>query len=595
MQRKDIKTEYKWDLSELYPDLEAWDKELESTKPLIEDIKKYKGHLLDSATNLLGFFQDDEKVSYYLERLNFYAFLIVDEDLSNSEVQKRLDIINDVIANYNSVISFVNPELLQSDYEVIETFMDSCPDLRVYERTLKEIFRLKSHMLSSGEEALISEMMNVAQAFQNSSQMIRNMEIDFGYITDELGEEVKLTASNKSKYAKSEDREVRRQVYENEGLGYQSRIDSLATNYVGFIRNFETEARYRKYDSYLDQKLDVRDIDRSVYESLKKVARDNVGIYQKYLQFVKDCLGVEKLESYDLNAPLVKNANKDYSIEEAKDIILSTFECFGDEYVKVLKYAFESRSIDFLPCDNKVTGWYSAYISYGKPKILANYNNKIMDVSSLVHELGHFVNQYMIVENQHPQYVYQSSFCAEVSSLNNEIIFSHKMMDREADVDTKKELLANFIKTFASNFFGAIRQALFEEEAHKLIVEDKGATSKELSQIWQDINDEFNGDLVASSKYSIGWAAIPHYYLGNGFYVFNYSTGIVAATNLAQKLLAEEEGIKEKFYEYLKIGNSMSPLESLGVLGIDMTTTKPYEVALEMFSNAIDEYYKLCK
>lgn len=592
MKRSEVKDDYKWDLTELYSSFDEWDKDVEKIPDFIEKVKKYKGTIVESADNLYNFYKDSQEAECLIERLNFYAFLVIDEDLTNSRAQKSLNLIEDWIAKYNSEIAFAIPEILKNDYSLIEQYIEEKEELREFERFFKEMFRVKEHMLSEREEAMFAEYENIAQGFKNSSQFIRNTEMDLGTILDEDNNEVKLTPSNVSKYSRSKDRRVRKDVYENEDKAYMRSINSLATNYLGFIKTKEMEAKYRKYSSYLDMKLFNVDIDRNVYESLKKVVKESKESYQKYLKLIKDVLGVEKLEAYDVSAPLVNNSDKEYSVEEAKQIILDTFSLYGEDYVNVLKYAFDKKCIDFMPSDNKVTGWYSAYIPYAKPKVFANYHNRIIDISSLAHELGHFVNQYKIVTTQPPQYVYQSTFCAEVSSLNNEIVFTNIMMNKESNIEVKKELLVNFIKVFAGNFFGASKQALFEEEAHQKIVNGEGVSSADLCNIWNNLTKEFNGDMI-EPKNGIGWACIPHYYLNGGYYVYNYSTGIVAACNLANKLLAKEDGIHEKFMKYLTIGDSMRPLDSLKTLGINMDTEEPYLVALKMFNEAIDKFYEL--
>ncbi len=594
MKRSQVKAEYKWDLTEVYSDYDEWKKDIEHIDDKIEALTRYKGHLLDSSDSLLEFLKDQREVEKLLERLNFYTFLKSDEDLSETESQKYTNMIHDYFAKYNVKTSFVHPELLESDYDVIEQFMKEKEELREFERYFKELYRLKPHFLDPHEESTLTEIGNIATSFRDSSSFIRDIEMDFKTITDEDGNEVKLLASNLSKYSRSKERNVRKQVYDRECEAYNRSINSLTANYLGYLKAIEMEARYRHYNSYLEQTLNESAISREVYEKIKEFTKENCGAYQRYLKLIKDCLGVDELKPYDLSAPLVNGSDKKYTVEDAKDLILKTFSAYGDYYVKILKYAFDNHCIDFLPNENKATGWYSAYIPYAKPRVFGNFQDKILDVSSLCHELGHFVNQYRIIETQPPQYVYQSTFCAEVASLNNEIYFSFKMLEEEDDIEVKKEVLMNFIKTFAGNFFGAIRQALFEEAIHTAIVDGKALSSKDLCDEWHDISKPFYGDMLESQN-STGWAGIPHFFMGGGYYVFCYSTGIVGACNLAHKLLTQEDGIKEKFAEFLTLGDSMDPIDSLKVLGIDMEDDAPYQIAIDMFEDAIAKFYELLK
>lgn len=592
MKRKDVDNKYKWNLTYLYPSFDEWNKDASKLPEMIKKIDKYRGHLLDSPDKLLEYYNYAEKVEEIIERMHFYTLLMIDVDIDNEDTKKYDDMVSGIIAEYNAKTSFVIPELLQSDYSVIEDFMDKNEGLRIYEKMFKEMFRVKEHMLSKEEEAIISEFKTGSDNYGKSSQYIRNKEMDYGEITLSDGSKEKLTASNLKKFSRSEDREVRRQTFELSSKAYKHNINSLSTNYIGYIKNFEIESKYRKYSSYLEQKLFERDIDLKVYETLKRIVLRNHDAYSRYIKLYKDVLKFDDFKVYDMSAPLVKGSNKEFSIEKAKEMLLDTFAIYGDYYTDILKFAFDKKCIDFIPSEGKVTGWYSAYIPYAHPVVFANYDNKILDVSSLAHELGHFVNQYMIIENQPPMYVYQTTFCAEVASLNNEIVFSNLYRKKEKDKDVKLELLANYIKVFASNFFGATRQAIFEEKAHTYAKDNKPLSSEVLSVLWMDVTKSVFGNELEGYDPN-GWASIPHYFMGGGYYTFNYSTAIIAASNLAYKILNDEPGIIDKYKKFLTIGASMNPIDSLKVLGIDMTSEETYEVGLKMFNEAIDEFYKL--
>ena len=256
----------------------------------------------------------------------------------------------------------------------------------------------------------------------------------------------------------------------------------------------------------------------------------------------------------------------------------------------VLKLAFEKKCIDYYPADNKSTGWYCMYSSCTIPKVFANFEGRILDISSLSHELGHFCNQYLSMKENIPEYCYHSVFCAEVASLTNEILFSY--LYQTEDKETKLQLLFNFVKTFAANFFGSARQALFEESIHALAEAGEPLGSEILNNLWlETAKNVFGEEVKGFSAYS--WSFISHFFLSGGFYVYNYSTAIIAATNVASKILNKEEGILKKYMEFLKVGSKMRPQECLSIIGIDMCDTKTYDNAIKFFSDAIDELKKI--
>ena len=88
-------------------------------------------------------------------------------------------------------------------------------------------------------------------------------------------------------------------------------------------------------------------------------------------------------------------------------------------------------------------------------------------------------------------------------------------------------------------------------------------------------------------RYAVEWAAIPHFFYD--FYVYQYSTGIVAAHALAEALLAGDEQARERYGTFLRSGGSAYPLELLRRAGVDLETAAPYEAAMQGMKRRIDE------
>lgn len=592
MKRCNIKEEYKWDNSDLCTSWDEWIKLYEELPSLIDGLLKYKGHLLDSPKTLLEYFIESEKVERKIEKLEFFTFLSCDVDINDSDAQKNDSAINTIIADYNSKMAFVTPELMSKGVEIFDKFIDEEPKLKPYERVLKEPFRLKEHLLDEKGEAIFADYDAAAQNYMKSSQFIRSKELMFDPITLPDGEVVEINDSSSDKYLRSEERDVRRQTEEALDKAYGRNISSLASNYIGFIRSHEIEAKYRGYESLLDKALQERQIPRKVYDKLMQSLRKYSYVYDDYIKLYKDTLDLDEVHAYDLYAQLSRVSTKEYSFEEAKDIILDTFSVYGDWYVDILKMAFDKRLIDVMPSEEKVSGWSCAYTPFDNPRVFGNFYNKIMDISSLSHELGHFVNQYLTIKNQIPLEVYQDTSTAEVASLTNEIVFSNLIKNKETDKNALLCVIGNFLKIFASNFFGAGREAIFEERAHELVRVGRPADAEIFNQIWLESVREMYGDTIKDFR-SNTWACIPHFYMNNGYYVYNYSIAIICACNVAAKILSKEKGFMDKYHEFLKIGSNIAPMEALKMIDIDLSTDEPYVVAIEMFEKAMEEYKKI--
>lgn len=592
MKRSEIKEEYKWDNSDLCKSWDEWSKDYEKLPPLIDGLLKYKGHLLDSPSSLLEYFEESEKVEKIIERLEFFTFLSCEVDITDSDAQKNDSAINTIIADYNSKMAFVTPELMSKGEEIFDEFIKSEPRLKPYERVLKENFRLKEHLLDEKGEAIFADYDAASQNYTKSSQFIRSKELRFDPITLASGEIVEINDSSSDKYLRSDDREVRRQTEASLAKAYKNNLSSLASNYIGFVRNHEIEAKYRGYESQLDKVLQERKIPRNVYDKLMDSLRKYNYVYDDYIKLYKDTFDLDEVHAYDMYAQLSKSATKEYTFEEAKNIILDTFSIYGDWYTDILKMAFEKRLVDVMPSDEKVSGWSCAYTPFNNPRVFGNFYNQIMDISSMSHELGHFVNQYLTINNQIPLEVYQDTSTAEVASLTNEIVFSNLIKNKESDKNVLMCVIGNFLKIFAGNFFGAGREAIFEERAHECVRVGKPADAEVFNEIWLVAVREMYGDTIKDFRDNT-WACIPHFYMGNGYYVYNYSIAIICACNVASKILNKEEGFMDKYREFLKIGTNIAPMEALKLIGIDLSTDEPYAVAINMFEEAIKEYKKI--
>lgn len=592
LKRCDIKEEYKWDNSDMFSSWDEWTASMEKVPGMIDELLKYKGHLLDSASKLVEYFEESEKVEKAIEKLEFYTFLACDVNILDSEAQRNDSAVNAIIADYNSKMAFVTPELMSKGVEIFDEFIKEEPKLKPYERVLKEPFRLKSHLLDETKEAIFADFDAASQNYTKSSQFIRSKELRFDPITLPNGEVVEINDSSSDKYLRSDDRETRRQAEESRHRAYENNISSLASNYIGYVRGHEIEAKYRGYSSHLDRVLQERKIDKKVYDKLMESLRKYSYVYDDYIKLYKDTLGLDEVHVYDIFGPLTKGAEKKYTYEDAKKIILDIFSIYGSWYTDILKMAFDKRLVDVMPSEEKVGGWSCAYIPFGNPRVFGNFYEEIMDISSMSHELGHFVNQYLTINTQIPLEVYQDTSTAEVASLTNEVVFANLIKDKESDKKVILSVLGNLIKIFMSNFFGAGREAIFEERVHELVRTGQPADAEVFKDIWLSSVKEMYGDAIKDYSGNT-WACIPHFYMGNGYYVYNYSIAIISACNVAKKILSKDEEFINKYHEFLKMGSNVDPMEQLKMLGIDLSTDEPYKVAIQMVKEMISEFRKI--
>ena len=118
--REEVLDIYKWDLSSIYKNEKEYLDDCNTLKALLKDIQKFKGHINDSSNSLYNFLVMDDKISYILTNLYVYANSMKDQDVMNQENSKRYNEILSLASLVSEATSFIVPEMLGTDYEVIK-------------------------------------------------------------------------------------------------------------------------------------------------------------------------------------------------------------------------------------------------------------------------------------------------------------------------------------------------------------------------------------------------------------------------------------------------------------------------------------------
>lgn len=590
--RIEIDNKYKWDLSAIYNDEDQFDKDYEYALKLIDEMKSFKGHLTESATVLYDYLTKDEELTTILNNLFLYASCKNDEDVSEKESQKRYSKVLEIYSTCNEKLSFVNPELLKTDYAVIRKFLTENASLNEYKIDLERIYRYQPYVLSEKEEKLLGNLSDIKTRFKNNFNIISNVLINLGYIRDEDGNKVKLTNGNFSKYIRSKDRNVRKQAHKNKGMAYKKYANLIATDYEGSIKTDSMISKARGYKSNIEMYLFDDGVTTEVYDNLLKVANDNLSTLHKYFDLKKDILKLDKLYPYDLSASMIDESKEKYSPSMARKIITEALSIYGDEYVNELNRLFDEKCIDFYPNKGKNSGFYEN-ASSRKTVVFCNYNDDFYSMSSLAHELGHAMHSYYSRKNNKEHLAYYSILIAEIASLTNEILLSNYILNNTDDKKLKLQAIQNILEVFADNFYGTLcLGSVFEKIVHEKVSNGETLQEEDFNKIYQSLIKEHNGKNVKELSYTkYNWSRISHFY--TPFYYYKYSIGICGACYVAKKILNGDGKFLNKYINFLKLGDSMMPLDELKTIGIDLS--KPYAIneAINYFNELIDKFKEL--
>ena len=592
--RCEVDVNYTWAIEDLYLNDEQWQKEYDMLKEMLPKVAEFQGRLGKSSEILLSFLKLHDEINMLMERVYVYANQKYHEDTANAVYQDLSNKSNALSVQVNSALSFATPEILTIPEDIIAVFKHEASELLQYDFYLKDILRMKPHILSGELEGLLADAGEIADAPGNIFQMFNNADIKFPEATDENGEKVRITHGRYGQLLESTDRRVRKEAFEGVYATYNSYRNTLAAAFSSNVKQEVFFSRARKYNSTMERALNAGNIPVEVYTNLIDAVHENANLMHRYVSLRKKLLGVDELHMYDLYTPLVADVKMDIPFEEAKKLVAKGLEPLGEEYQRILMEGFNHRWIDVYENENKRSGAYS-WGAYGThPYVLLNYNNTLNNVFTLAHEMGHAIHSYHSDREQPYIYAGYKIFVAEVASTCNEALLIDYMLKNTEDKKEKAYLINHFLEKFKGTLYRQTMFAEFEMITHKLVEDGESLTAEALCKIYHDLNKAYYGeDIIIDSEIDMEWSRIPHFY--NAFYVYQYATGYSAAIALSRRILSEGQEVVADYIRFLSGGSSDYPIELLKGAGVDMSTKEPVNQALKLFEELLNQMDELLK
>lgn len=589
MDRNQIEEKYKWDLTKIYKNIDEFNEDFNKALKEIEEFNKYETIMDNSAKDFYNTLNKYFEISRTIEKLSVYTHLLFDENTGNNKNQALSGKVSNLYDKFTKVTFFITPTILKKDYKEIEEYYKEEPKLLDYEIILKNEYRYKNHTLSDIEEKLLSNISKMLNNNYETYELLKDSDLTFGNIHNETGDLVELTCSNYSVYIESSNRTVRKEAFDTLYKTYEQFSNTFASTIYGNIKENITISRIKKYNSVLEWCLYPDEVDETIYNNLIKTVNDNLNILFKYYDLKKELLALDELHLYDIYTPIVKDYNKKYPFEEAKETVFKALSVLGNDYIEILKKGIENRWIDVYPTKNKRTGGYSSGCYDTNPYILLNYQDKYNDMSTLAHEAGHSMHSYYTRHNNPYQYGDYAIFVAEVASTVNELLLAKYLLKVSKSKEEKLFILDNLMTLFKSTIYRQTMFAEFEQDVYKDAENDITLTSDYLSEKYYKLNQTYFGkNVVVDDSIKYEWARIPHFYYN--FYVYKYATGLSAACHIVNDILSGKTNAVENYKKFLKCGRTKTPLESLKIAGVDLTKKEVIESAIKIFDETIEEF-----
>lgn len=587
--RDEIDSKYKWNIEAMYHSEDQWNKDLAEALDKADKFSRYKGHLGDSAKTLADALIESDDMDLELERVFVYARMKLDEDNRVSRHQAMHDKSMTAIAKISATLSFVSPEIISMSEKTIERFLNEDERLKQYEHLLDNLMRQKKHVLSLEEENILAQMSEVTGATDSIFTMLNDADMKFGEIKDEDGDLVTLTHGNYINFMRSKNRDVRKDAYTHCYEAYKGLINTLATTYSYNVKTDVVSTRIRHFDSSRQAALSGDRIPEAVYDNLVESVNQYLPVLHKYIETRRKLLGLDELKMHDVYVPLTSVPERNISFDEAVDIAKKGLAPLGDEYIERFSKGIDQGWIDIYENEGKTSGAYSfgSYDSY--PYVLMNFDNKLEDVFTLVHEMGHSMHSSYTRETQPFTYGDHSIFTAEVASTVNESLLMKYLLKTEKDPEMHKYILNMYIEAFRTTLFRQTMFAEFEALTHSYVENGGSLTADWMNEEYDNLNNKYFGPALSKDEYiRYEWARIPHFY--RSFYVYQYATGYSAATAISGKILSEGAPARDAYIKFLRSGSSDYPVELLKIAGVDMESREPVNMAMETFKKLVEEF-----
>lgn len=586
--RNEVEDEYTWDLSTIYADDAAWEQAVADLEAQTPDLGALEGTIAQGAKALLHALTLADKLAEQLWQVYVYAGRRHDSDTTDTAGQSLDSRAGSVVAKISAAMAFIEPEILALPDATIQQWMAEEPGLELYRYKLEQLARQRAHVRSAEVENVVAQFGDVARSTSDIFGMLTNADLDFPYIKDESGNDIQLSHARYGRFLESQDRRVRRDTFKGMYSAFGKIRNTLATTLAGEIRSHVVGARIHNYPSALSAALEPNDIPLDVYHNLITTINANLPKLHRYMELRKRIMGLDDLRIYDLYAPMINEPDVVISYAEGAALVRDALAPLGAQYADALQQTFTSRWIDVYENVGKRSGAYSDGSYTTAPFILLNYQDRLNDVFTLAHELGHSMHSFFTRKTQPFVYGNYTIFVAEVASTLNEALLSDYMIKNRADASLKRRLLVQQLEDVRTTIFRQTMFAEFELDMHTRTEQGEPLTADGLSQRYHELVGRYHGPaVVLDDEIALEWARIPHFYYN--YYVYQYATGLSAALALSKQIIGEGQPAIDRYLNFLRGGSSKSSIELLRGAGVDMESPAPIQAAMDEFDHLLDE------
>ena len=585
--RKDVPVNETWDLSLIFAAEADFEAAVEKAKALADTLEKtYKNALTtpESIAECLALYEELEILLY---QTTSYTSLAVSVDYTDTEAQKKDAKMTALAAEIGSRLSFIESEIADAPEELIRAAMDKTGRAKHY---LAEILREKPHRLSAETEKVLAALRPVFNAPYDIYHMTKLADMKFGSFTVN-GREYPLGYSLfEDEYEYEADTDVRRTAFRAFSDKLREYENTTAATYNTYLTQQRIMAKQRGFADMFEADLFTDHVTREMYDrQIDLITEKLAPAMRKYARLVGKMNKLDRVTFADLKLPLDAEFDPRVTIGESREYVRSALSVLGQDYADMVDEAYDKRWIDFARNVGKETGGFCSSPYGCNSYILLSWNNRMADVFTIAHELGHAGHFRLCNGAQSLFDTNVSGYLIEAPSTMNELLLAQDLLRKNTDKRFRRWVLSSLIgHTYYHNFVTHLREAWYQREAMNIIEQSGAVNAETLSGIFRKNLETFWGDAVELTEgCELTWMRQPHYYMG--LYSYTYSAGLTLATQAALNIAAEGESAVARWRAMLEAGSTRDPLGLAAIAGIDLSTPDALEHTIAYISGIIDE------
>ena len=585
--RKDVPVNETWDLSLIFAAEADFEAAVEKAKALADTLEKtYKNALTtpESIAECLALYEELEILLY---QTTSYTSLAVSVDYTDTEAQKKDAKMTALAAEIGSRLSFIESEIADAPEELIRAAMDKTGRAKHY---LAEILREKPHRLSAETEKVLAALRPVFNAPYDIYHMTKLADMKFGSFTVN-GREYPLGYSLfEDEYEYEADTDVRRAAFRAFSDKLREYENTTAATYNTYLTQQRIMAKQRGFADMFEADLFTDHVTREMYDrQIDLITEKLAPAMRKYARLVGKMNKLDRVTFADLKLPLDAEFDPRVTNGESREYVRSALSVLGQDYADMVDEAYDKRWIDFARNVGKETGGFCSSPYGCNSYILLSWNNRMADVFTIAHELGHAGHFRLCNGAQSLFDTNVSGYLIEAPSTMNELLLAQDLLRKNTDKRFRRWVLSSLIgHTYYHNFVTHLREAWYQREAMNIIEQGGAVNAETLSGIFRKNLETFWGDAVELTEgCELTWMRQPHYYMG--LYSYTYSAGLTLATQAALNIAAEGESAVARWRAMLEAGSTRDPLGLAAIAGIDLSTPDALEHTIAYISDIIDE------